>query len=91
MMWYGPGMGGWGLGLMAVSMIVFWALVIAGIVLLVRYANGAPPSTTVTPHRPDPQRILAERYARGEIDDEEYLRRTTTLATGAAHSDGADG
>lgn len=82
MMWYGPGMGGWGFGLMAVSMIVFWALVIAGILALVRYTTTSAPDTTAPARRPSPQQILADRYARGEIDDEEYLRRTTTLVAG---------
>ncbi|MFI0716705.1 SHOCT domain-containing protein [Streptomyces inhibens] len=28
---------------------------------------------------PTPEQILAERYARGEIDEEEYQRRLATL------------
>ncbi|WP_223273354.1 SHOCT domain-containing protein [Nocardia cerradoensis] len=28
---------------------------------------------------PSPQQILAERFARGEIDDEEYTRRMRAL------------
>jgi putative membrane protein len=31
------------------------------------------------PERPDPERILAERFATGEIDEEEYHRRLQTL------------
>jgi len=30
MWWYGPGMNGWGYGLMTVSMVLFWALIILG-------------------------------------------------------------
>ncbi|MGE0781461.1 SHOCT domain-containing protein [Mycolicibacterium chlorophenolicum] len=33
-------------------------------------------------HPPTPQQGLAERYARGEIDDEEYARRLNTLNSG---------
>jgi len=36
MMYYGNGMGGWGMVLMTVSSLLFWGLVIAGIVALVR-------------------------------------------------------
>jgi putative membrane protein len=39
MYWYGDNMSGWGWGLMAVGTITFWALVIVGIVLLVRYVG----------------------------------------------------
>lgn len=37
MMW-GNGVSGWGMTLMAMSNLVFWGLVVAGIVLLIRYA-----------------------------------------------------
>lgn len=84
MMWYGESMSGWGYVLMTVGMVVFWALVAAAIVALVRYtsASGRDATTMPSHHGPTPQQILAERYARGEIDDEEYSRRMRTLATG---------
>jgi len=37
--WYGHGIGGWGYGLTALLMILFWAAVIYGIVALVRCAR----------------------------------------------------
>lgn len=40
---------------------------------------GAPPSTGAPGPRSGPEQILAERYARGEIDEEEYERRLATL------------
>src|SRR2546429_62666 len=63
MMYWGNGMGGWGMVLMTISSLLFWGLVIAGIVALVRYAGrsshvGAPPGD-----RPTPQQVLAERFA----------------------------
>jgi putative membrane protein len=58
---------------MSLSMIAFWGLVIWGIVALLRRPGDS------RPERPDPERILAERYARGEIDEEEYHRRLQTL------------
>jgi putative membrane protein len=79
MMWYGDGMGGWGFALMAVSTVVFWGALIAGGVALFRYLNRttAKPGTSET--RPTPEQLLAERFARGEIDDEEYRQRLDTL------------
>ena len=37
MMYYGPGMGAWGYLLMTANMLLFWGLLIAGVVFLVRY------------------------------------------------------
>jgi putative membrane protein len=37
-------------------------------------SQGSPPRS-----EPSPQQVLAERYARGEIDDEEYARRRAVL------------
>ncbi|MFF0637713.1 SHOCT domain-containing protein [Nocardia sp. NPDC004151] len=80
MMWYGSGMGGWGYALMTIGMLIFWALVIGGFVTLVRYSGGPAPRSD-TSARQTPQQMLAERYARGEIDDEEYTRRLKLLGT----------
>jgi putative membrane protein len=84
MMWYGNDMSGWGYGLMIIGMVIFWTLVVAGIVALVRYAGASGSTTNSVPqhHGPTPQQILADRYARGDIDDEEYTRRMKTLSTG---------
>jgi putative membrane protein len=80
MMWYGGGMGGWGFVLMAVTTLVFWGLLIAGGIAVFRYLNRRP----VNPGsggetRPTPDQLLAERFARGEIDEEEYRRRLDAL------------
>lgn len=80
MWWYGPGMSPWGYGLMTVSMVLFWALVIAGIVVLVRQlARGS------AVRRPDAEQMLAERFARGEIDEREYGERLDVLRDGPRH------
>jgi putative membrane protein len=80
MNWYGNGMNGWGYGLMAVSMLLFWILVIAGVVVLVRYlgSHGRQTSNAQPAHHTSEQ-ILAERFARGDIDDEEYRQRADVL------------
>jgi putative membrane protein len=77
MWWYGPGMGGWSLALMTVGMVLFWALIIFGLFAVVRSlqtAGGRPPEVRATP-----EELLAERFARGEIDEQEYRRRLATL------------
>jgi putative membrane protein len=79
MYWYGNGMSGWGYALMTVGMVLFWGAVIFGIVALVRYVGrGGPPAGEPAPPA-TPERLLAERFARGEIDEDEYQRRLATL------------
>ena len=76
---YGHGTGGWGYGLTALLMILLGAAVIYGIVALVHHArpNAAQCPEPVQP--PAPERLLAERFARGEIDEDEYHQRLTSL------------
>ncbi len=66
--------GAWGIGMM-VMMFAFWALVIAGIVLAVRWlarqGGGGRPDRALE--------ILRERYARGEINREEFESRRRDL------------
>jgi putative membrane protein len=98
MYWYGHGMDGWGFGLMAFSFLLFWALVVVAIVLLVRYfgrsghrSGSFPPPGPYGPPPGNPaEQLLAERFARGEIDEEEYQRRLNTLrASTGPRGDGA--
>jgi len=78
-------MSGWGYALMTVSMILSWGAVIVGVVALVRYfgRSGQPPAAPPPPQSaespPSPERLLAERFARGEIDEEEYRQRLAVL------------
>ncbi|MEK6439193.1 SHOCT domain-containing protein [Pseudonocardia sp. T1-2H] len=69
-------MGGWGYGLMSVSMVLFWGLIIFGVIALVRYLGRSDRSTAA---RPTPEQVLAERFARGEIDEQEYHQRLDAL------------
>jgi putative membrane protein len=84
MMWWHGGLGsamGWGgWVLMAVLMVAFWALVIVGIVALFRTvaATDRPPRPAETDNR-RAREILDERFARGEIDADEYRTRTAEL------------
>jgi putative membrane protein len=83
MMWgYGWGWGSW-LG-MGVAMILFWALVIAAIVALVSYLRGSRDASqpTSTDRLERPEELLAERFVRGEIDEQEYQRRRELLRGG---------
>jgi putative membrane protein len=83
-MMYGDGnMGVWGYILMGVSFLLFWGAVITGIILFSRamgaggrrYEGGAPGAGVA-------ENLLAERFARGEIDENEYTSRLAVLRRG---------
>ncbi len=70
-----PMWGVWGLGMM-LMMLVFWGVVIAGIVLGIRWlvSQGRQPSSDTA------LAILRQRYARGEIDKEEFEAKKRDLS-----------
>ncbi len=80
MFWWGQGMNGWGYALMSVSMVLFWGVVILGIVALVRYlTRSSQPDAGADARRRTAEDVLSERFARGEIDEQEYHSRLATL------------
>ena len=81
MYWYGGhGMGAWGWTLMTLSLLVFWGVLIAiGIALFRAWNRNHAPTTDRGFERPEAEQILAERFARGEIDDSEFRERSATL------------
>jgi putative membrane protein len=66
----------WGAG-MLLMMVLFWALIIAGIVLALRWLSrlGTPPRSDAALD------ILRQRYARGEIGREEFEAKKRDLAS----------
>ncbi|MGB8506332.1 SHOCT domain-containing protein [Mycobacterium sp.] len=78
-MMYGWDWGGW--IVITVVMVLFWAAVITAIVLAVRYLAGGVGQRSQGGDRltRTPEDVLAERFARGDIDEEEYRRRMLLL------------
>ena len=74
--WYHDSMGWGGWILMTVAIVAFWALVVFAVVAIFR---GTQRSTEPAPDRRDPMQILDERFARGEIDEDEYRTRSSVL------------
>ncbi len=79
----GPGMmGNWGMGWFGmIFMVIFWVLVIVGLVFLIKWliqttssgkTGGRMGSSAIE--------ILKERYARGEIDQAEFEAKKKDLA-----------
>ncbi len=69
---------GWGPGFGWISMIVFWGLVILAIAALAKWLMQQSPGG-VSPRDKTPLEILQERYARGEINREEYEQKRQDL------------
>jgi putative membrane protein len=67
--------GAWGFGMM-LMMLVFWGLIIAGLVLGIRWlvSQGRESRSDTALD------ILRQRYARGEIDKEEFEARKRDLS-----------
>ena len=74
-------MSGWGWFTVVLGMLLLAALVAAGVVLLARVGQRRA-GTSPAPSPRAAQDLLAERFARGEIDEDEYRSRLATL-TGA--------
>jgi putative membrane protein len=79
----GAWMWGLGMGLGGLAMLLFWAALIIGVVLLVRWATSHSAAGTAPTGADDPMTILRRRYASGEIDQATYQRMSAELA-GAA-------
>ena len=74
----------WWFVIMPLGMLGFWALVGWVVVTVVRGERTEPSAA------PRAESILADRFARGEIDAEEYHRRLDDLqTTGAARGSGS--
>lgn len=78
--WMGPGMMGWGYGmgvLGGLMMLVFWVLVIIGLVYLIRWlarssGHGEKREETALD-------LLKKRYASGEISKQEFEEKKKDL------------
>jgi putative membrane protein len=75
--WYGDGMGWGGWIAMTLAMVVFWTVVVLAVVAIFRGTSES--RATRGESRPDPMAILEERFARGEIDADEYRARLDVL------------
>jgi putative membrane protein len=76
--------GSWGWGAwfaMAFMMLAFWGLIAAVVIVAVRALSHRPEGSSApeTTSEDDALRVLDTRFARGEIDAEEYTSRRDLL------------
>ncbi len=71
---------GWGMGSFGwVFMILFWGLVIIGVVAVVKWLIGTLGSSDEVARQTTALQILEQRYARGEINREEFDEKKRDL------------
>lgn len=73
----GDSWGGWIWG--ALMMVVFWGALVALVVFLVRGFGARPSHGDEKRRGPDAREILGERFARGEISEDEFEQRKRVL------------
>lgn len=84
-MWHGEWSGAdW--AWMSALMLLFWTVVIAGVIWIVRGTgrrsdDGVPSDKHEPAARPSAREILDERFARGELSKEEYRAARDLLST----------
>jgi putative membrane protein len=76
----GEHVSGWGYALGITGMVLFWVVLVLAIAIAVRYLDrkrgeSSPPP----PPPPTAEQVLAGRFARGEIDADEYRQRLDML------------
>ncbi len=79
----GSGFGWFGWLLMSLFLLAFWALLIfGGLAVFRRPRHGNAPQQQGQSAPDDAQRVLDERFARGELDEQEYTHRRDVLRAG---------
>ena len=74
----GMGYGGFGLGW--IFMVLFWTLIILGIVFILKQLRGGSGETV---RRESAEEVLKKRYAAGEITGDEYKEKIRIISNGS--------
>jgi putative membrane protein len=96
MFWIGTHVGGANVLAVAATGLLFLALLVGTALLGLQDRPASPPGPPAGPEppggpepfpwsRPSPEQVLAERFARGEIDATDYRHRLATLARHRRH------
>jgi putative membrane protein len=64
---------------MTLMMVLFWGFIAVAVVAVIRAFGGQDRNAATGGSTLRPEDVLAERFARGEIDIDEYRRRSDEL------------
>lgn len=81
MMYGSYGMGLWGVLFMMVGGLLLWGLIVLGVVVLAQYLRAPNQPSGPVDASQSARHMLSQRYARGEIDENEYTQRLNVLNT----------
>lgn len=76
---YGSGWGWLGWMITAVVLVLVFAALITAVVSAIRYLSGDHRGAGIPQPARGAEDMLAERFARGEIDEDEFRQRMTAL------------
>ena len=77
--WCTPGAGGAWWVITAIAMMVFWVVVVAGVVILVRHFTASRGVASSAGRSNRALDILDERFARGEMSEDDYVHQRALL------------
>lgn len=72
--WWNDAWSWWTWAAMTLGMVAFWGLVVWAFLAVVRWPDRGSEDV-----RQSPEEILAERFAAGDIDSDEYQKRLAAL------------
>lgn len=78
-MMYGWGDWGWFGPFHFIVPLLFWVLIIAAVFFIVRRGIHPADRPSLVGHRQESLEILEQRYARGEINRDEYLQKKADI------------
>lgn len=76
---YDNGMSGWGYILMTAALLVIISMVVAAALVLIRSGATARRPAPDAMRRRDAERIIEQRFALGEVDQDEFRSRMDVL------------
>jgi putative membrane protein len=79
-MYYGPGIGGWGMTFMIIGNLLFWGLLIFVAVPMARYVREGK-IASAPPAEASPRQIAGQPFARGEITEDDGARVEAAISS----------
>lgn len=72
---------------MSLMMVAFWGLLIVAVVAFIRWSRRDAATPRTASSQETAEQLLANRFARGDLDEEDYRRRLAVLASAKGQRD----